>query len=85
MVMVVARSRIGEITYPSLYKTLLNGESGVMHDIGKLIAPTRLTKYYLQLGICIPKLQGNLISHSLICSLFFIEKRKHSKFSLICI
>lgn len=50
-----------QITHPSLYQTLLNGESGVMPDIVKLITPTRLTKYYLQLGIHIPELQGNLL------------------------
>lgn len=50
-----------KITYPPLYKTLLNGECGVMPDIVKLITPARLTKYNLQLGIHIPKLQANLI------------------------
>lgn len=69
-----------EITYLSLYKTLLNGESWVMPDIVKLITPTWLTKYCLQLGICIPKLLGNLIPLSVH---FFIEERKQSKFSLI--
>lgn len=44
-----------EITYPFLHNPLLNGESGVMPDIMKIITPTQLTKYYLQLGICIPK------------------------------
>lgn len=64
-----------EITYP------LNGESRVMPGIVKVITPARLTKYYLQLGMCVPRLQENLNLSSVH---FFTEKKKHSKFSLMC-